>query len=432
MKSSIVLKDNSEKTLNSFKDDSIVSKLRELSFKTINDDNLILFSNSIDLENHNKIFDIYDNTIKTSNLMGFISYNDLSIKISSRFASNDDKDYFLHYMLSRVFNINITNLDFYTKPEINTFDFLLYYLFIYHLKKALNQGLYKKYKRVEYNDSKVKGVINLSKQIKYNMPFNGRIYYTAREYSFDNEITQLIRHTIEYLKTKDIFREFISNTSKELKEYINKIIQATPSYNKKERFSIINKNIKKLSHPYFYEYEPLRRVCIKILKKETLKYDTEKDKVYGILFDGAYLWEEYLATVLRNVIHSENKSSKNGIYLLRDKDNEDKGLWKVYPDFYKNDSVVLDAKYKRLDGNNIGSEDKHQIVSYAYTLNAKRAYFIYPSSQLKSRKNEIGKLKNIDCEVGTFAFAIPSEYNSFVDFIYQIEKSEDLLKNMIK
>ena len=291
--------------------------------------------------------------------------------------------------------------------------------------KALNQGLYKKYKRVEYNDSKVKGVINLSKQIKYNMPFNGRIYYTAREYSFDNEITQLIRHTIEYLKTEEIFREFISNTSKELKEYINKIIHATPSYNKRERFFIINKNLKKLSHPYFYEYEPLRRVCIKILKKETFKYDTEKDKVYGILFDGAYLWEEYLATVLRGVIHSENKSSKNGINLLSNN-------WRVYPDFYKKNEIVLDAKYKRLDGNNIGSEDKHQIVSYAYTLNAKRAYFIYPSSQLESSKNEIGKLKNIDCEVGTFSFAIPSEYNSFVDFIYQIEKSEYLLKNMIK
>ena len=129
MKSSIVLQDNSKKNLNSFEDDSIVSKLRELSFKTINDDNLIIFSNSIDLENHNKIFYIDDNTIKTNNLMGFISYNDLSIKISSRFASNDDKDYFLHYMLSRVFNINITNLDFYIKSELNTFDFLLYYLF---------------------------------------------------------------------------------------------------------------------------------------------------------------------------------------------------------------------------------------------------------------------------------------------------------------
>ena len=78
-------------------------------------------------------------------------------------------------------------------------------------------------------------------------------------------------------------------------------------------------------------------------------------------------------------IHSENRISKNGINLLNNG-------WIVYPDFYKlsdnnQNNIVLDAKYKKLNSSDIDRNDKHQIVSYAYTLNAKIAGFIYPSNE---------------------------------------------------
>ncbi|ELV04525.1 5-methylcytosine restriction system component- like protein [Brachyspira hampsonii] len=55
---------------------------------------------------------------------------------------------------------------------------------------------------------------------------------------------------------------------------------------------------------------------------------------------------------------------------------------------------MLDAKYKRLDSNeNIDRNDKHQIVSYAYTFNAKNAGFIYPLEETNYiDKNRITKI----------------------------------------
>ncbi len=60
------------------------------------------------------IFDLHGNpeqlekvTLKTGNLMGFIGIGDTQLKISSRFSDDDQNDYFLHYMLQKVFSINL-------------------------------------------------------------------------------------------------------------------------------------------------------------------------------------------------------------------------------------------------------------------------------------------------------------------------------------
>lgn len=432
----IKLKDNSNKKLL----ENDVNSLKEISGKTLSSvkDNIIIFPNSIkeskDLEEKNKIFDIINDSIYTNNIMGFISYKNIQIKISSRFA-NDDNDYFLHYMLMKVLNLNIINLK-HSKDYDDSFDFLIY-MFISFFKKALRQGIFKQYKLIKHNDCHVKGTIDINRYIKNNIPFNGKISYNTREYSYDNNITQLIRHTIEYINTKN---RYILNYDNEIKNYVQQIFYFTPSYEKNKRESIINKNLKKLSHPYYYEYEPLRKICIQILRHEKLKYGSDDNTVYGLLFDGAWLFEEYLNTFLRkiNFIHAENRTSTNGINLLNN-------AWIVYPDFYKlseNNNIVLDAKYKRLDSNeNIDRNDKHQIISYAYTLNAKKAGFIYPIESDNYKDSDyIGNLNNkysnINCKIYKYALKIPSAKNnnfeSIKDFASYMRIIEEELLNTLE
>ncbi|WP_304330899.1 McrC family protein [Brachyspira innocens] len=386
-------------------------------------DNILIFPNSFDeskdINKQSTIFNLLDNKIHTNNIMGFISYNNTQIKISSRFAVNDNEDYFMHYMLMKVLSLNIVNLE-HSKDYDDSFDFLIY-MFISFFKKALRQGLFKQYKLIKHNDSNIKGTIDINRYIKNNIPFNGKISYNTREYSYDNNIIQLIRHTIEYINTKN---RYLLSYDSEIKNYVQQIYYFTPSYEKNKRESIINKNLKKLSHPYYYEYEPLRKICIQILRHEKLKYGSDDNTVYGLLFDGAWLFEEYLNTFLSkiNFIHAENRTSKNGINLLNN-------AWKVYSDFYKlenNNNIVLDAKYKSLNSNeNIDRNDKHQIISYAYTLNAKKAGFIYPLEEFNySNENKItriGVLNNVyngysDCGIYKYALKIPSAKLNGEDF----------------
>ncbi|MEI0488675.1 restriction endonuclease [Brachyspira pulli] len=444
----IKLKDNTKhgRLINikeNISEEDIVS-IKEIAGKTISNvkDNIIIFPNSIkgskDLEEDSRIFDIINDSLVTNNIMGFISYNNTQIKISSRFAVNDNEDYFLHYMLMKVLSLNIVNLE-HSKDYDDSFDFLIY-MFISFFKKALRQGLFKQYKLIKHNDTNVKGSIDINRYIKNNIPFNGKISYNTREYSYDNNIMQLIRHTIEYINTKN---RYILSYDSEIKNYVQQIFYSTSSYERNKRESIINKNLKKLSHPYYYEYEPLRKICIQILRHEKLKYGSNDNTVYGLLFDGAWLFEEYLNTFLskENFIHTENKIGRKSLYLL------DNNKWKIYPDFYKlsdENNIVLDAKYKNLDnvnkedGDSIQREDRLQIISYAYTLNAKKAGFIYPLEELNytdaNKITRIGVLNNAynsyaDCGIYKYVLKIPST-KSNGEYFQNIKEFAEVMKGI--
>ena len=142
-----------------------------------------------------RIISFHDDCISTGNIMGFVGVNDTQVDIISRFAKTDGEDYFLHYMLQRVFAINLFDIKHTTSSQ-PIFDFLLY-MFPYFLKKALRQGIYKKYRRFEYNDSNIRGPIDINRHIRENIPFRGTVAYSTREHTYDNEVTELIRHTIE-------------------------------------------------------------------------------------------------------------------------------------------------------------------------------------------------------------------------------------------
>lgn len=436
----IQIADNNYKGVSIDKSDiENIKQFANKKIKYLKENNLFILSkNSFkdDIENSDIIeLDEVNNKIYSNNIMGFIGYNDTQIKITSRFTPNSDKDYFLHYMLQKVFYSNIFNWEYTTERDYS-FDFLIY-MFTHLFQKAIRQGIFKSYQNREYNDANVRGVIYINRHIKNNIPFNGKIAYNTREYSYDNNITQLIRHTIEYINTKS---RGILNINEDIKSGVFQIIEATKRYDKNRRQSIINKNLKKLNHPYFYEYEPLRKICVQILRHEEIKYGREEDKIYGILFDGAYLWEEYIYTILKDLdfLHPRNKEKTDGINLLNKK-------WTVYPDFYNyNKQIVLDTKYKMLnkDNDKIDGSDKHQIISYVYTLGAKIGGFVYPSENKEFSFDNIGILnreynKNIledySPSIFKYAFLIPNEnFKNIKEFANKIKTSEDNFKEKIE
>ena len=105
---------------------------------------------------------------------------------------------------------------------------------------------------------------------------------------------------------------------------------------------------------------------------------------------------------------------------------------------------MLDAKYKRLDNyssENIDRNDKHQIVSYAYTLNAKKAGFIYPIESDNYKDSDyIGNLNNkynnTECQIYKYALKIPSAKNNnfenIKDFASSMRVIEEELLNTLE
>lgn len=358
-------------------------------------------------------------TLETGNIAGFIEANSQSISILSRFSQNTEEDFFMHYMLSKVLCINIVNLSHGTNKE-QIFNFLLY-LFPKFLNDALKQGLYKEYQRKEYNDANVRGTINISRHLKSNMPFNGRVAYGTREFSHDNHVTELIRHTIEYISMTKLGNGILEIDA-DTRTNVTQIISATPNYNKQEREKIVKSNLKTFSHPYYSHYEPLQKLCLRILQHEKIKYKENDNKINGILFDVSYLWEEYLAKLLTKLEfkHPNNKRNIGRIYL------DEHNMLPRYPDFYKERAcTIIDAKYKK----KIDRDDIHQMISYMYRLKGKSGIFIQPTDIETTNKiyELLGYGTESKAELQTYYYIIPQKANNYKHFVAEIIKSENKL-----
>ena len=383
--------------------------------------------NSPDLEKDQKIFEIVNQKIKTGNVIGFLGCGQERLTISSRF-SDESNDYFLHYLLQKVFHINLTSLDVALSSEDKLYQ-LLMYLFPKYLQAAIRKGLYKEYHRFSYNDSHVKGVIDVRNHLKKNLPFTGNIAYTTREFTYDNPLMQLVRHTIEYIKNqKSIGQGGLDNLSTS-RENVAEIVRVTPSYKLADRAKIIRRNQSKLlRHAYFHEYRKLQELCLMILNQEKHGLGYQDQKIHGILFDVAWLWEEYVHTLLpKDFIHPRNKEKLGGISVFS------VGKRKVYPDFYQEElKIVLDAKYKKLEltEKGINREDLFQLISYSYILKAEKAGLVFPSED-KVIDNEIGKLAGYGALLKKWSIQIPQNSSSYREFCEMMENSEEIFKSNI-
>ena len=392
--------------------------------------------NSSDLEKDQKIFETVNQEIKTGNVIGFLGYGQERLTISSRF-SDKSNDHFLHYLLQKVLHINLTSLDVALSREDKLYQ-LLMYLFPKYLQAAIRKGLYKEYQKFSHNDSHVKGVIDVRNHLKKNLPFTGNIAYTTREFTYDNPLMQLIRHTIEYIKNQKSIGQGVLDNLLTNRENVAEIVRVTPSYKLADRAKIIRRNQSKLlRHAYFHEYRKLQELCLMILNQEKHGLGYQDQKVHGILFDVAWLWEEYVHTLLpKGFIHPRNKAKTDGISVfLYDKNTEIRKRRdrKVYPDFYdREQKIVLDAKYKKLEETEkgINREDLFQLISYSYILKAEKAGLVFPSED-KVIDNEIGKLAGYGALLKKWSIQIPQKSSSYREFCEMMENSEETFKRNI-
>lgn len=436
MSDTVIIKDNAKErnpkwTEQQWSDLSMIAgrTVKHLCELDENGMSLLVFPDSLDVYGDQvgdcTILDIQDRVVTTGNLMGFVGCKGTNLRIRSRFDNAED-DYFMHYLLEKVFSVNLFDLPHSTDAE-SVFDFVLF-LFPFFLKRALSQGLYKEYVTRRHNDDKVRGVLDISRHIRLNIPFTGNIAYKTREHTADNVLMELIRHTIEFIRTKE-YGPGILSRDEDTKTLVSLVIDATPSYEKRERMRIISNNLRAKIHPYYSEYEPLRKLCIQILRQEEIKYGKDDDTVYGVLFDGAWLWEEYLNTVLRDLgfIHPENKLNHGAIHLFKPKRG------RRFPDFY-NDQMVLDAKYKRYENggvSGISREDLAQVISYMYIRNSLIGGFLVPGGEALSVDMEYlhgnygGKMILLNLPIASDAY-------TYEDFCSKMSSNEKSLSDMIR
>lgn len=393
------------------KDNSLVSalpawflNLANLDIRALQKQGFIIFppnlNESEDLDEQ-FLLEYKNGDYRTTNLIGWLAEGDDKITIHSRF-DDEKSDFFLNYMLQKVLKINVINFNLGASDE--QFYDLLIYLFPYYLHQALKKGIYKEYQRFEYNDFSIKGSLDIARHIKKNIPFLGKVAYQTHEFSYDNAVNQIIRHTIEFIKLKQPW----NNAD------FQKVREVTLSFKKSDLSKMLSKKIS-IKNPYFHEYIQLLQICKIILRREKQGIGENKNFVKGILIDASWLWEEYLATILRDYQHPKSNES---LYL-----QGHSGL--VRPDFYNDKArCIIDTKYKKVDSG-IKRMDRFQIISYLHYRNATRAGLLYPGNKTKYETE--GMLKGYGGEIFKISLAIPQNCESYESFSKQIEIEENIL-----
>ena len=227
----------------------------------------------------------------------------------------------------------------------------------------------------------------------------------------------------------------VLHTNVDTQENVSQIVSATSTYQRQDRLQVIKSNLRPVVHPYYTQYVPLQKLCLKILSHERLRYGQDKDEIYGILFDVSWLWEEYLNTLLTPLgfKHPDNRQNAGGVWLGYSLiENKKRNAFLRYPDFYdKERSIILDAKYKsQIDY----VADVNQVITYLYRMKGRIGMFVQPTPDENEPKSYSlrGYGEDGDARLIEYPFQIPASVSSFEDFERKIRLSETALKEQIE
>ncbi len=432
----LTIKDNSQLKKFAFSPiGTLTGKIADKTLGQLEREGVFVFPKMIkeveDITRDQMILQSVNDMYRSGNVMGFLGCGDERLIIESRFCG-EGEDYFFQYLLGKVLDFpNMVNLETNANQDNRLYHFLLF-LFPHYLKAAMRKGLFKQYISRRYNDGNVKGTIDVARHIKANTPFIGQVAYSWREFSYDNSLLELVRHTVECIKRKPYGNKILAN----VRDEVTLVRNATPGYAPYDRQKIMDQNKNNpVRHAYFREYSVLQRICLLILRHQKHQIGLGSRRIYGILFDGAWLWEEYIHSLISDVFyHPMNKGGKGAQRLF----HGNAGL--IYPDFISRDHkrrIIADAKYKPVD--NIGNRDYLQVLAYMFRFDAKNGYYLYPEAAGRDDEKlqmncgstyEANVRPRDDISVIKHGLHIPADAKDYSDFAARLKIQEQKFRSV--
>ncbi len=355
--------------------------------------------------------------------------------LHSRFDT--DKQYnFTNYILSKALQLNSRVF-----PDMRiqrnrdeALTLLLAVVFVEQIREAFKSGMFRCYRNFENNDSRVRGRIQVERHIKQNPIFNGKISYTYREYTADNDINRIILTAYDHLAhKKGSFMRSLLNSPKNrtVKDFFIQLGNITSPASRQEVQQLLKTNKQKIHHSVYRKWEFVRKTAIQILRHAGIRtYESGHNEISGVLIDMTSAWEKYLEQVLNREFHFEAQHSESIL----------DGKRHLRPDFLDEKKIVLDAKYKNSWSNavekNVDSwdrEDTFQILSYMYVFECNIGGILCPARKEQAKDDTYDIHKNLHGKkVSLLPLIIPDNSTSFASFTAAMEKSEEALRKRIR
>lgn len=305
------------------------------------------------------------------------------------------------------------------KIKPNTILDLYFELFVKEIEYLLHNGLVKKYRKKEGNVTALKGNLQFSKHIQQNLIHQERFYVRHSTYDVEHILHFILYKALKLLKN--------INTNNDLHSRIGVLLLHFPEM---PDIKVSDTTFEKLIYNRKNQHY---QKAIEIAKLLLLKYHPDVSKgrnhVLALMFDMNMLWEQFIYTSLK-----KNKTDFNKI-----KAQTSKFFWKpengrrtaMKPDIYietNNRNIVLDTKWKNLNGYNPSPDDLRQMYVYHEYFNAQKVALIYPGNPKNSKagtylKKDVGHddkicsvvLINIENDIKKWQEKIRESINQFID-----------------
>lgn len=329
---------------------------------------------SFNERNKNKYFTVVHKGIKFSNYVGVIQVGGLTIEIlpkADRETNLDEstKEKWHSVLIEMLKTCKLLDLESLTNAALRTskttiLDIYLS-LFLSECEKLLHNGLIKKYRHETKNVTALKGALQFSGQIKYNLVHQERFYTKHQTYDFDHLLNQILIEAID-LCSLISFNHNVIGKAKTLQLFFPEITERSITVNDFKRLRLDRKSVR---------YEKAISLAKLILMNFNPDLKNGEMNVLALLFDMNKLFEEYVFRILKR------GEEKNNYSVSR---QNSKDFWetkRIRPDIIlekEGKKYVLDTKWKILDEASPSDDDLKQMYVYNLYFNSERSILLYP------------------------------------------------------
>lgn len=339
------------------------------------------------LKNGNKYFTLLPEGIKFNQYVGVIQAGNLTIEIlpkaDRKGFDEQNKNRWHHALIEMLRDCQYIKIDYPEQASLtlhkNSILDTYLNLFLDALQQLMHEGLIKKYRKQEGNQTALKGQFLFSKQISNNLVHKERFYVRHTIYDKDHLIHQVLFQALKLVQ-RITTNPIIKGKSEQVRLNFPEVKEIKVTEETFQRIIYDRKT---------WRYKDVLLIGKMILLNYRPGISGGTDHVLAILFDMNKLWEEY---VYRQLIKLNPAWRIDRQYAVNFWKPEQQMAKTLRPDLvirnHETGCVVIDTKWKWIEDDYPADTDIQQMFAYAHYVKSKHVILLYPSDTSKKTKGQ--------------------------------------------